>query len=79
MDGWLNMNFINPSGRFPQEIALPAAANANNFINVQKYKMLKIYIQGRNTQEEYYARQYLHQGVIKQCIEEHLGRHSHFG
>ena len=52
LDGWIDRNFINPWGRFPQEIALPAAANTTLeniirakvvnkwiIINVQKYKM----------------------------------------
>ena len=71
MDGWVNMNFINPSGRFPQEIALPAAANANNFINVQKYKMLKIYMLGNNIQEEWYTSNiYMQEYVITTIISQ---------
>ena len=59
IDGWVNKNFINPSGRFPQEIALPAAANANNF-----YKCAKV-----QNAKNIYARKYVISTIISEDFE----------
>jgi hypothetical protein len=59
---------MNPSGRFPQEIALPAAANANNFYKCAKVQNAKnIYARQQYTRRMVY-KQYLHAGI---CYIDH--------
>ena len=63
----MDRNFINPSGRLPQEIVLRAAANTmlqieeKTSINVQKYKML-------NAEDIFAGKQYTRRIVYKPTL-----------